>query len=181
MTSLAGPISGQLGSMGSGDRAGVVTVEGRYDTTSGEVWSALTDPARLCQWYGQADGDLRVGGEFRLNLECEGWDGIGRVEACEPPLHLLVTTRETEESWRKGRGFPPFDETIEVTLAAEGKQTVLVIAVRGLPLEPLAFYGAGWQIHAENLADYLAGRERSNAEARWAELVPAYQELASHL
>ena len=43
----------------------------------------------------------------------------------------------------------------------------------------IAAYGAGWQIHAENLAAYLAGRERADSEARWHELVPSYQDLAA--
>jgi hypothetical protein len=79
----------------------------------------------------------------------------------------------------KGRGAPPFDEAIEATLTADGDQTILVVEVRGLPLDTIAFYGAGWQIHAENLAADLAGRERGDTEARWGELVPPYQNLAA--
>ena len=74
---------------------------------------------------------------------------------------------------------PPFDEVIEATLTADGDQTILVIEVLGMPLDTIAFYGAGWQIHAENLAAYLAGRERGDTEARWDELVPPYQDLAA--
>jgi hypothetical protein len=48
-----------------------------------------------------------------------------------------------------------------------------------MPLEAVAFYGVGWQIHGENLAAYLAGRERDNSEARWNDLLPAYQALAA--
>jgi hypothetical protein len=92
-----------------------------------------------------------------------------------------VTTRETDESWQKGRGAPPYDEAIEATLTAAGDQTVLVIEVRGMPLDKIAFYGAGWQIHAENLAAYLAGRERGDTGVRWDELVPPYQDLAASI
>ncbi len=74
---------------------------------------------------------------------------------------------------------PPFDATIEASLTADGEQTILVIEVRGMPLDKIAFYGAGWQIHAENLAIHIAGRERGDTEARWDELVPAYQALAA--
>ena len=63
----------------------------------------------------------------------------------------------------------------------EAKKTILVIEVQGMPLDKIAFYGAGWQIHAENLAAYLAGRERGDTEARWDELVPAYQDLAASI
>jgi hypothetical protein len=74
---------------------------------------------------------------------------------------------------------PPYDEAIEATLTADGDQTILVIEVRGMPLDKIAFYGAGWQIHAESLAAYIAGREQGDGEARWDELVPAYQALAA--
>ena len=80
-----------------------------------------------------------------------------------------------------GNGVPPFDEVIEATLTADGDQTVLVIEVQGMPLDKIAFYGAGWQVHAENLAAYLAGRERGDTEARWDELVPPYQDLAANI
>jgi len=168
-----------LGSLRSADGKGVVRIEDRYETDIEDLWTALTDPGRLARWYGDAEGDLRLGGEFRLHIESDGWDGTGRVEACEPPRRLLVTTRETDESWRKGRGAKPFDAVIEATLTADGAQTVLVIEVTGMPLDVIAAYGAGWQIHAENLAAYLAGRERGDSEARWHELVPPYQDLAA--
>jgi hypothetical protein len=73
----------------------------------------------------------------------------------------------------------PDEHVIEATLTAAGDQTVLVIEERGMPLDHLADYGSGWQVHAEDLAAYLAGRERCDIEARWAELAPAYQELAA--
>ncbi len=122
---------------------------------------------------------LRIGGEYQARVFASGSEVTGRVEACEPPRRLLVTTRETDESWRKGRGAQPFNAAIEATLTADGDQTVLVIEVLGMPLDYLAAYGVGWQIHAENLADYLAGRERGVADARWDELLPAYQDLAA--
>lgn len=168
-----------LGSLRSADGTGIVRIEDRYDTDIDDLWSALTDPHRLARWHGQVEGDLRPGGEFRLYLEADDVESTGRVEACEPPQRLRVTVRETDESWQKGQGVPPFDEVLEVTLTADGDRAILVIEVRGMPLDKIAFYGAGWQIHAENLAAYLAGRERGDTEARWDELVPPYQDLAA--
>jgi uncharacterized protein YndB with AHSA1/START domain len=179
MTGNARPGPRILGSLRSADGTGVVRIEDRYDTDIADLWSALTDPSRLARWYGQVEGDLRPGGEFRLHVESADIDSTGRVEACEPPQRLLVTNRETEESYRRGKGVPPYDEAIEVTLTADGGQTLLVIEVRGMPLDKIAFYGTGWQIHAENLAAYLAGREPGDTEGRWGELVPAYQDLAA--
>ena len=50
-----------------------------------------------------------------------------------------------------------------------------------MPLDAIACYGAGWQIHAGNLAAHLAGRERGGGEARWNELVPPCQDLAANI
>jgi uncharacterized protein YndB with AHSA1/START domain len=171
MTSDARAGNRILGSLRTADGAGVVRVEDRYDTDMDDLWSALTDPGRLARWFGQVEGDLRLGGEFRLYVESSGWDGTGRVDACEPPRRLRVTTREKSE---------PYDKTIEATLTADGDQTILVIEVRGMPLDKIAFYGAGWQMHAEDLAAYLTGRERTT-EARFDELVPPYQDLAANI
>ena len=150
MTGNARPGTRLLGSLRSADSKGVVRVEDRYDTDIDDLWSALTDPGRLARWYGGVAGDLRPGGEFRLHVEPADIDATGRVDACEPPRRLLVTTRETDESYARGKGAAPYDETIEATLTADGSQTILVIEVRGMPLDKIAFYGAGWQIHAEN-------------------------------
>ena len=170
MTSNARPGTRILGSLRSADGKGVVRIEDRYPTDIDDLWSALTDPGRLARWFGQVEGDLRPGGEFRMYLEADGWEGTGHVQACEPPSRLLVTTKEVTE---------PYHKTMEATLTADGDHTVLAIEVRGMPLDKIAFYGAGWQIHTENLAAYLAGRERGDTEARWDQLVPPYQDLAA--
>ena len=51
-----------------------------------------------------------------------------------------------------------------------------------MPLDLASAYGAGVQLHVEDLADHLAGRERrDDVKARWDELHPAYQGLADNL
>src|ERR1700745_2650085 len=110
MTSNAQPGARILGSLRSADGTGIVRIEARYDTDINDLWSALTDPRRLARWYGQIEGDLRPGGQFRGHIEGSGWDGAGRVDVCEPPRRLLVTTRGADE---------PYDEVIEATLTAD--------------------------------------------------------------
>ena len=93
------------------------------------------------------------------------------MEACEPPQRLLVLTRDPDE---------PNEDANEITLIADGDGTVVVVEQRGFPLNMLAAYAAGLQIHVEDLAAYLAGHERrAPAKARWDELFPAYRELAA--
>ncbi len=177
MTSNAPGGSRILGSLHSADGKGVVRMEDRFDTDVDDVWSALTDPRRLARWMGEVEGDLRLGGEFRARFFVSGWEGTGRVEACEPPRRLLLTMRDADP--QPGQ---PDEGDIEVTLAADGDQTILVWEERDKPLELLAAYGAGIQLHVEDLDDHLAGRERrEDAKARWDKLHPAYQGLAANL
>ena len=181
MTSNAHGRERILGKLRSEDGAGVVRIQNRYDTDIDDLWATITDPSRLARWYGEVGGDLRPGGRFRIFVASDDWEGAGRVEACEPPRRLRVTSRESDESWQKGQGAPPFDEVVDVKLTPEGDKTILVVEVRGMPLDRIAAYGAGWQIHAENLAAYIAGRERINSEARWGELITSYQDLAAKI
>src|ERR1700677_1844441 len=92
MTSNAGGGGRILGSLRSADGKGIVRMEDRLDTDIDDVWSAFTEPLRLARWLGEFEGDLRLGGEFRARFT-SGWEGTGRVDACEPPRRLLVTTR----------------------------------------------------------------------------------------
>ena len=168
MTSNARAGTRILGSLRSADGTGIVRMEDRFDTDIDDLWSALTDPRRLARWIAEVEGDLRLGGEFRARFT-SGWEGTGRVEACEPPRRLLVLTRDADE---------PDEEVLEATLTSDGDQTILIIEARGLPIEYLAAHGAGWQVHVEDLAAHLGGRERCDIKARWDELMPAYQGLA---
>jgi uncharacterized protein YndB with AHSA1/START domain len=179
MTSNAGPGSRVLGRLGAADGTGVVRIEDRYDTDIDDLWSAVTDPERLARWYGKVDGDLRAGGTFTVYVESAQLESIGHVDTCEPPQRLRITTRETEESAQRGNGPQPFDQTLEATLSAAGAETVLTIEIRGLPLDKIEYYGAGWQIHAENLAAHITHQEPTQTESRWSDLVATYTQLAS--
>lgn len=157
-----------LGTLRSENGIGIVRIEDRLDAAIEEVWSALTDPARLAQWYGEVEGDLRLGGEFRSRVFASGWEGTGTITACEPPRRLATVSRE-----------PGRDESVhEVTLTADGDGTVIVYENLTVPPDLLWAYGVGEQIHVEDLGAHLAGRKR-NDESRWEALEPAYRELSA--
>jgi uncharacterized protein YndB with AHSA1/START domain len=173
MTTNSRPDVRILGSLGAADGNGVVHIEERYDTSVEDLWSALTDPERLSRWYGDVEGDLHLGGEYRAHLFATGWEGTGRVTACEPLRSFTVVSRDPSE---------PNEEVTTVTLIEDGDQTLLVFEQRGMPLEYVAGYGAGNQIHVEDLADHIAGVERrTNVKERFDALMPAYREMAAPL
>lgn len=175
MTSDTGAGDRILGTLRTSHGEGVVRMDDRFEVSIDEVWSALTDPTRLAVWYGEVEGDLRVGGEYRAHLHASGWRGVGRIEVCEPPRRLLVATRmdADEPSGEAGE--------IEIVLGADGDQTRVAWEERGMPVELLAAYGAGIQVHVEDLRAYLGGGGRCDADARWKELSPAYEQLAANV
>jgi uncharacterized protein YndB with AHSA1/START domain len=162
-----------LGSLRADDGECAVRMEDRLGSPADAVWSALTEPSWLAHWLGEIEGDLRAGGEFSAFFVASGWTGTGRIEVCEPTQRLLVATRSASNPG------PDFPHAIEVTLMADGDGTLVAWEERGMPLEHLAAYGAGIQVHVEDLASYLAGGTRCDAEARFEELFPAYKDLAT--
>ena len=156
----------------SDDGKGAVRMKSRYETDIDDLWAAITDPRRLARWYANVDGDLRLGGEFTATVHGSGWDGRGRIDVCDPPQKLQVTMWEEEG----------VEHVTTAELVADGDHTTLVLEVRGVPLDLVWAYGAGWQGHVENLGAHLAGQDcsewPSGSWPRWDELAPSYREMA---
>lgn len=150
------------------DDRGAVRVEDLYATDIEDLWEACTQPDRLARWIASVSGELETGGEFTARFT-SGWEGSGRVDVCERPHRLRLTTWEDEAQDQ--------ESTIEATLTAVEGGTRLVIEERGMPVDQLAAHGAGWQVHAEDLAAHVSGSDRDEDEARWVDMVPAYQGL----
>jgi uncharacterized protein YndB with AHSA1/START domain len=161
------------------DGRGAVRMEDVYDTDIADLWAACTTPDRLARWIARVSGELRPGGTVHA-VFTSSWSGPARIDVCDAPHHLLLTTEPGTED----------EAQIEAWLTAEGPRTRLVVEERGLPLGGLPSYGAGWQAHLEDLGTSLAGggpvhtdgwSDRAPApawRARWAALAPAYQGTA---
>lgn len=70
---------------------GAVRVEAVYDTDIDDLWKACTTPQRLARWIAEVSGDLPVGGTVHA-VFTSTWAGPARVEVCDSPHHLLMTT-----------------------------------------------------------------------------------------
>jgi uncharacterized protein YndB with AHSA1/START domain len=147
------------------EKRGAVRVEDVYDTDIDDLWNACTTPGRLARWIAEVDGDLRVGGAITATFTSSA-EGDGRIEICDPPSHLLLTMQPGADD----------EAQIEAWLSAEGSRTRLVVEERGLPVDRLYAYGAGWQAHLDDLGRSLAGQP-SVWQERWRELSAYYQDL----
>jgi len=132
------------------------------------VWNALTDKDELGKWLGDFEGDLTAGGSFHSRCHASGAEGNHRIiDSCEAPTHFRVVGVD-------GSGNDTV--VIDATLTSDGDGTIVMLTQSGLPLQWIAAFGAGMQVHFEDLALHLAGRERSNSDARMNELMPLYEE-----
>ena len=174
-----------LGSLRSVHGDGVVRMEDRFDTDVDDLWSALTDPDRLAHWFGEVEGELFQGGEFRVRIALAG-ERRGQVDACEPPQRLVLTMRDPDP--QPGQ---PEQTVIEAQLIAEGGQTRLVWEERGMPVKLLPAYGAGskftWSISpttstvASSAPSRTAGTSSSQPTKHWASASPLRTPVGSHL
>jgi uncharacterized protein YndB with AHSA1/START domain len=158
---------------------GAVRVEDVYDTDIDDLWRACTAPERLARWIAEVSGDFHIGGTVHA-VFTSTWTGPARIEVCDAPRHLLLTTEPDTDD----------EGQIEAWLAPEGSLTRLVVEERGLPVNKLYFHGAGWQAHLEDLGRSLANDGSVHADGwssltpapawkqRWTELTPAYQDTA---
>jgi uncharacterized protein YndB with AHSA1/START domain len=138
------------------------------------VWAALTDPAELRRWWGDADLDLADGGRFALRwLNTDEAGSVatldGAITKLDPPRLLQIAA-----AWGStGTGDPGTPTTLTWELDADGDHTLLrftntVTQPAGAPGIDDASEGptaadtrtaAGWHLHLDALAAILAGGE----------------------
>ena len=140
---------------------GTVHMEDRYDTDITDLWSAITDPARVARWIAVVTGDFRLGGEVQARFT-SSWEGPLRIEVCDAPHRLVLSGAGDDKS------------VIEAVLTEDGDGTRLVVEDRGLPAADAPYHAAGWQVHLEDLDAHLSGRPVLEWGPRWRALLPAY-------
>jgi uncharacterized protein YndB with AHSA1/START domain len=111
------------------------------------VFSYLVDPAKFVLWMGrEAHIDPQPGGAFRLDVDGEHI-ASGRYEVVDPPRRVVFTW-----GWEGSANVPPGSTTVEITLTAEGRDTLLRLRHTDLPSEvERANHEQGWQGYLQQL------------------------------
>jgi uncharacterized protein YndB with AHSA1/START domain len=124
------------------------------------VYRALTDPARLGEWWGprgfiaqSVEFDLHVGGAYRIAMQPPDGDAFhlsGEFRHVEPPTRLAYTFR-----WDPPH--PDDRETMVIlTLESSGEETTLRLTQREFATpERLALHETGWSETLDRLARLL--------------------------
>lgn len=126
---------------------GVVEQTVRIKARPETVWRYWTDPERMCDWWGSAAELLpEPGGTCRVEMGPGGAPVMsGRFLELEPHHRLVFSfgweANGTEEAMTD---VPPGASRVEVTLVADGQDTILTLRHHDLPQRHTDAHGAGW-------------------------------------
>jgi uncharacterized protein YndB with AHSA1/START domain len=128
-----------------GRPASTVTLTRLYDTNVDDLWDALTNARRIPRWFPPIEGDLKLGGKYRL----KGNAG-GTITACDPPRQFAAT-------WEFGGGVT----WIEVKVAADRGKARMTLEHRAILEEHWNQFGPGavgigWDLAVMGLGRHLA-------------------------
>lgn len=106
------------------------------------VWRFWTEPERLGEWWGHdAQVVAEPGGLFRIVME-SGHVMRGTFSEFDPP-HRLVFSFGWEHN-APGQPLAPGSTRVEVTLRADGGETVLVLRHSDMPVIQAPDHVKGW-------------------------------------
>lgn len=117
------------------------------------VFRYFTDPERMGRWLGRVGAlDARPGGA--LAVVVAGTHGAGgQFVEIDPPRRVVFTWGWDEP----GHPIPPGSTRIEVSLTADGDDTVLRLRHLGLPADAVEEHTFGWTHYLDRLAVAGAG------------------------
>jgi uncharacterized protein YndB with AHSA1/START domain len=113
-----------------------------------DVWRSVTDSESCARWFGRWEGDARPGNTIRLQMlheKGEPWSNV-RIEACDAPRHLAVTTKDDYGEW-----------SLELTLEQAGEITTMTFVHHLSDKKHVGDTGPGWEYYLDMLVAAQAG------------------------
>lgn len=125
----------------------VVRLSRAFAAPPSEVWSAITDPARLARWLGTIDGEPASGAFLLRVVDAPDQPAHVRVEHCAPERSLRLAWQWEGEAPSRLSAMVDGDET----------HTVLTLEHRLGEATYAHDYGGGWEQHLTELAGLWPG------------------------
>ena len=134
--------------MSVSEPARTINVQIRVAAAPAEVFRFFIEPERYVLWQGvRAELDPRPGGIFRIWMDADRI-AHGEYVELEAPTRVVFTW-----GWEGDPKVPPGSTTVEITLEADGEDTIVRLRHRGLPdEETLATHDEGWRFFTGRLA-----------------------------
>lgn len=162
-------------------RSGRLKVEGEQVTLTFDrllpcspevVWTAITEPGELSNWYMAAKVEGRVGGSVDFSSESAKVTGI--ITVWDPP-------RVFEHEWRVERSGSPIAQfgVVRWELAREGNSTRLKLIHRDLPRQFARNFAPGAHALVDRLEKYLENEDLPDWRKQVQELQADYSQNSS--
>jgi uncharacterized protein YndB with AHSA1/START domain len=113
-----------------------------YRAPVDDVWASATEPERTARWFGPWRGEAAPGRTIEAQMafeESAPWMPM-RIEACEPPHRLAVSTEDESGVW-----------SLELLLAETDGITELRLVHHLTSTEHLGSTGPGWEYYLDML------------------------------
>ncbi len=128
-------------------------LEVRVAASPSIVFTFLKDADGMAQWFGSSvEMDAKPGGVLRVDIN--GRDiAKGEIVEIVPPDRLVFTF-----GWEgDGNPVPPGYSRVEITLAADGEGTIVILRHSGLTAEQAASHKEGWDHYLPRLLQLAEG------------------------
>lgn len=132
----------------------VVVREVRIRARPETIWEFFVDPEKVVRWKGvDAQIEARPGGARRIDIHGGRDIAAGEHVILEPPRRLVFTW-----GWEGDEQVPPGSSTVEVTLTADGDETVVRLEHRDLPsADQREKHAMGWDHYLGRLGVAATG------------------------
>ncbi|MFI9167903.1 SRPBCC family protein [Streptomyces lincolnensis] len=140
-----------------------------YRASADDVWASVTEPERTARWFGPWRGEAGPGRTVEVQMafeESAPWCPM-RIEACEPPRRLAVSTEDEAGFW-----------SLELLLAETAGVTELRLIHHLTSTEPLGTTGPGWEYYLDMLTAAREGGPQPDFEDYYPAQKAYYESLA---
>ncbi|MER6677453.1 SRPBCC family protein [Streptomyces sp. NPDC000983] len=113
-----------------------------YRAGAEDVWASVTEPERTARWFGPWRGEAAPGRTIEVQLAFEDsapWSPM-RIDACEAPRRLAVSTKDEAGEW-----------LLELLLTEADGTTELRLVQHLTSAEQIGEIGPGWEYYLDML------------------------------
>lgn len=114
-----------------------------------DVWASVTESDRTARWFGAWEGDAAPGRTIKLQMAYEEgapWFDV-RIDACEPPRRLTLSTIEESGGWH-----------LDLLLTHTDGRTDLRLVHHLTSTDGTGEMGPGWEYYLDMLVAARDGR-----------------------
>jgi uncharacterized protein YndB with AHSA1/START domain len=134
-----------------------------------DVWASVTESERTARWFGAWKGDPGPGQMIKMQMAYEDqapWFDV-RIDVCDPPRRLALSTVGESGSWR-----------LEVLLSHADDRTELRFVHHLDTTEQIGEMGPGWEYYLDMLVASRDGLPTPSFDDYYPSMKPYYDALA---